>query len=389
MEDQLAVLPLVVSAATVIRLRSLGVSSVRVHTSPNSTSSVKCTSAGAKSPSIFWAAVGAVSSVMDTHTTLFPACAGGRAYGGQARPPSGRPPSRSVEGVDNRTEIREFLATRRAKITPEQVGLPAGGGRRRVPGLRREEVALLAGVSTDYYTRLEKGHIGGVSDASSTPSPGPCTSTRPSGPTCSTSPAPRGRRAAPRGGTRPAYGPASCASSTRWSPHPRSSATAGWTCSPSTRSAARSTRRCSTTRRGPANLARFNFLDPRARDFYPDWDDAAHTSVALLRTEAGRDPHNRDLTDLVGELATRSDEFRTRWAAHDVRLHRTGTKLFHHPGRRRPRARLRRHGAARRPRPDPHRVHRRARLAVGGRAALLASWTATEQLDTLPASNLR
>jgi hypothetical protein len=81
----------------------------------------------------------------------------------------------------------------------------------------------------------------------------------------------------------------------------------------------------------PANLARFCFLDPRACDFYPDWDDAAHTTVALLRTEAGRDPHNRDLTTLVGELATRSDEFRTRWAAHNVRLHQTGTKTFHHP----------------------------------------------------------
>jgi MmyB-like transcription regulator ligand binding domain len=81
----------------------------------------------------------------------------------------------------------------------------------------------------------------------------------------------------------------------------------------------------------PANLARFCFLDPRATGFYPDWDDAANTSVALLRTEAGRDPYDRQLTDLVGELATRSDAFRTRWAAHDVRLHRTGIKHFHHP----------------------------------------------------------
>ena len=81
----------------------------------------------------------------------------------------------------------------------------------------------------------------------------------------------------------------------------------------------------------PANLARFNFLDPRARDFYPNWDDAAHTSVALLRTEAGRDPHNRDLTALVGELATRSGEFRARWAAHNVRLHQRGSKSFNHP----------------------------------------------------------
>ena len=81
----------------------------------------------------------------------------------------------------------------------------------------------------------------------------------------------------------------------------------------------------------PVNLARFCFLDRRAEDFYPDWNDAANTTVALLRTEAGRDPYDRSLTDLVGELATRSDEFRTRWAAHDVRLHHTGTKRFQHP----------------------------------------------------------
>jgi hypothetical protein len=81
----------------------------------------------------------------------------------------------------------------------------------------------------------------------------------------------------------------------------------------------------------PVNLARYCFLDPSAEDFYPDWADAADTTVALLRTEAGRDPYNRALTDLVGELATRSDAFRTRWAAHDVRLHHTGTKRFRHP----------------------------------------------------------
>lgn len=81
----------------------------------------------------------------------------------------------------------------------------------------------------------------------------------------------------------------------------------------------------------PANLARFCFLDPRASDLYPQWEVAADTSVALLRTEAGRDPFDRDLSDLVGELSTRSEPFRTRWARHDVRLHRTGTKAFHHP----------------------------------------------------------
>lgn len=81
----------------------------------------------------------------------------------------------------------------------------------------------------------------------------------------------------------------------------------------------------------PPNLARFNFLDARAHDFYPDWDDAANTSVALLRTEAGRNPYDRGLTDLIGELVTRSDTFRNRWAAHNVRLHRTGMKHFRHP----------------------------------------------------------
>jgi hypothetical protein len=81
----------------------------------------------------------------------------------------------------------------------------------------------------------------------------------------------------------------------------------------------------------PVNLARFRFLDPGARDFYPDFSDSAHTTVALLRTEAGRDPFNKNLTDLIGELSTRSEEFRTLWAAHDVRLHRSGLKHFHHP----------------------------------------------------------
>lgn len=83
--------------------------------------------------------------------------------------------------------------------------------------------------------------------------------------------------------------------------------------------------------RRPVNLARFHFLDPRAHEFYPNWERAADTTVAIMRTEAGRDPRNRELTDLVGELAMRSDEFGTRWAGHDVRLHHTGPKQFNHP----------------------------------------------------------
>jgi hypothetical protein len=81
----------------------------------------------------------------------------------------------------------------------------------------------------------------------------------------------------------------------------------------------------------PANFARFLFLDDRSRGFYPDWERAANDTVAILRTEAGRDPYDRGLTDLVGELSTRSEEFRTRWAAHNVRLHYTGRKHFRHP----------------------------------------------------------
>jgi hypothetical protein len=82
---------------------------------------------------------------------------------------------------------------------------------------------------------------------------------------------------------------------------------------------------------GPANIARFQFLDPVGPDFFPDWNRAADITVALLRTEAGRDPYDRDLTDLIGELCTRSEDFRTRWARHDVRLHHAGAKTFHHP----------------------------------------------------------
>ena len=233
--------------------------------------------------------------------------------------------------MDARSEIREFLTSRRAKITPEQAGLRTYGGQRRVPGLRREEVALLAGVSVDYYTRLERGNASGVSEsvlealaralqldeaerahlfdlaraAGSTPR--------------------RRRRPAPQR-VRPSVqrildtitgapafvrnGRLDILAANRLgrafysehfdSPH------------------------------GPPNSARFIFLDPRATDFYLDWEQVATDAVAVLRSEAGRDPYDRDLSDLVGELSTRSDTFRTRWAAHNVRFHDTGSKRFHH-----------------------------------------------------------
>jgi hypothetical protein len=81
----------------------------------------------------------------------------------------------------------------------------------------------------------------------------------------------------------------------------------------------------------PANFARFCFLDPRAETFYPDWDAAARTTVEILRAAAGRDPYDRELSDLVGELATQSQEFRTHWAVHNVRFHASAAKLFNHP----------------------------------------------------------
>ena len=110
-----------------------------------------------------------------------------------------------------------------------------------------------------------------------------------------------------------------------------SSATPAWTCSPPTRSAGSSTQPIIGDGGRTPNLARFQFLDPASHDFYPDWDRFAHMCVAIMRTEAGRDPHDRGLQDLVGELSTQSETFRRLWGAHDVRTHGTGTKRFHHP----------------------------------------------------------
>ena len=235
-----------------------------------------------------------------------------------------------MDVVDNRAEIRDFLATRRAKITPGQVGLPAGD-RRRVPGLRREEVAVLAGVSTDWYIRLEKGHISGVSDdvldavaralqlneaerdhlfnlaraakPSRTPRRRRKVSIPPSVQRVLDSMT--GTAAFVRNGRLDILG-SNQLGRALYSPVLDEPAHRG-------------------------NIARFDFLDPRASDYYPDHDGALGIAVALLRTEAGRNPHDTDLTELVGELATRSEAFRTRWATHDVRIHRGGVKMFNHP----------------------------------------------------------
>src|SRR5499427_6814916 len=219
--------------------------------------------------------------------------------------------------MDPRTEIREFLATRRAKITPDQAGMPLYGGRRRVPGLRREEVAMLAGVSIDYYTRLEKGNVAGVSDEVL----GAVARARAARPRRSTA-RQRGNQRV-RASVQHILDSAVTAAAFVRNGHLdllAANALAQALYAPLYADPAR-----------PANLARFCFLDPRSQELYPDWDDVANTTVALLRTEAGRDPLNRDLSGLVGELATNSPEFRTRWAAHDVELHHTGVKHFRHP----------------------------------------------------------
>jgi len=234
--------------------------------------------------------------------------------------------------VDNRSDIRDFLATRRARITPEQAGLLPGGGRRRVPGLRREEVAVLAGVSTDWYTRLEKGHITGVSEdvleavaralqldeaertylfdlarAAAKPSRTPA------------------RRGKAQVQPRVQWMLDSMTGSAAFVANGRldivATNTLGWALhSPLFDSPRR-----------PANFARFQFLDPKAHDYYQDWDGAANITVALLRAEAGRRPNDTQLRELVGELSTVSEEFRIRWAAHNVRIHHNGAKRFHHP----------------------------------------------------------
>ena len=235
--------------------------------------------------------------------------------------------------MSTESDIREFLATRRAKITPQRAGLPAYGGTRRVPGLRREEVALLAGVSIDYYVRLERGNLAGASEevldaiaaalqlddaerahlydlARAVAHRSSRRTKRTRGPipdsvlrvldSMTDSPAfiRNGRLdilAVNRLG-RALYSPLYTGSA-----------------------------------KEPVNIARFQILDPRGRDFFPHWEESLNTTVSLLRTEAGRAPHDSDLTGLIGELVTRDEEFRTAWAKHNVRLHQSGRKSFRHP----------------------------------------------------------
>ena len=237
--------------------------------------------------------------------------------------------------MNHRDEARDFLSSRRARITPEQAGVETFGTRRRVAGLRREEVSRLAGVSIDYYTRLERGNLQGVSDSVLDAIAGALQldaaeheHLRDLARHQNATPR-RAGRVVPVATVRPELqylldaiteAPAMiinnrqdivAANDLGYAMH--ADLFAG---------GARPA--------GPANFARFIFLDPQARNFYQDWQRAAHTNVAILRREAGRTPNDRELAALIGELSMRSDDFRELWAAHDVRRHYAGVKSFRH-----------------------------------------------------------
>ncbi|MBO9049026.1 MULTISPECIES: helix-turn-helix transcriptional regulator [Curtobacterium] len=234
--------------------------------------------------------------------------------------------------MNHRDEARDFLSSRRARITPEQAGVETFGTRRRVTGLRREEVARLAGVSIDYYTRLERGNLQGVSDSvldaigrALQLDPAEQEHLRDLSQHQNETPR-RAGRVVPVAAVRPELqylldvvtdAPAMiinnrqdivAANALGFAMH-----------SDLVAAPAR-----------PMNFSRFIFLDPQARNFYQDWQRAAHTNVAILRREAGRTPNDKDLAALIGELSMRSDDFRGLWAAHDVRRHYAGVKSFRH-----------------------------------------------------------
>ena len=233
--------------------------------------------------------------------------------------------------MDSRSEAKEFLASRRAQVTPEQAGLPVYGGNRRVKGLRREEVAYLAGVSADYYIRLERGNLHGVSEqvldalaralrlddaerahlfdlaraANASPSARRRTGNQRVRPSVQrildlvAAPAWVAQRPPRPIGRQPA----------RLRPLLRA-----------------------VDRPGKAAEQRpICVLNPRSQEFFVDWERAADDIVAMLRSEAGRNPYDKALSDLIGELSTRSETFRQRWATHNVRFHRTGRKRLRHP----------------------------------------------------------
>ncbi|MBM9506876.1 helix-turn-helix domain-containing protein [Actinacidiphila acididurans] len=232
--------------------------------------------------------------------------------------------------MDRQREIRDFLVSRRGRVSPRQAGLPALGAHRRVPGLRREEVALLAGVSVDYYVRLERGHLGGASDsvlnavadalqldtAERSHLFDLARSASGRGWEASGDPVPEGvQRVLDVMGVVPAF---------VWNRRLDLVAAnylgyALYAPMFAERSA------------GPVNIARFKFLDPEARSFFYDWEHSIRNTVALLRTGAGMMPEDPGMKDLIAELSAASEPFRRCWRDHEVRLHWDGVKEYEHP----------------------------------------------------------
>ncbi|RBY81345.1 transcriptional regulator [Blastococcus sp. TF02-09] len=230
-------------------------------------------------------------------------------------------------------EIRDFLSTRRARITPEQAGLPAYGGNRRVKGLRREEVAMLAGVSVDYYVRMERGGLAGASESvlnalaealrlDEAERDHLFALARESG-----AHGAQRKRAAPtavRAGVQQMLDAMTDAPA--WVRNGRHDIVA---MNPLARALYSPVL---TTPRRPANTTRFVYLEPdAAREFFVDYDRIANDAAAMLRLEAGKNPGDKALIELVGELSTRSELFGRRWAQHDVKFHRSGQKRLRHP----------------------------------------------------------
>ncbi|MGO1949530.1 MAG: helix-turn-helix transcriptional regulator [Mycobacteriaceae bacterium] len=243
-------------------------------------------------------------------------------------------------------EVREFLTTRRARISPVQVGLPDTGNRR-VPGLRRNEVADLAGISVDYYAKLERGRIAGASSSvleslaralelndAERSHLYDLARAADGAPTSGRSRGRRGSRGRP-GGRPPRESLVrvvdSITGAVAFLRDEMQNIVAVNDLGRAFYSPVIGDALSEDTQDTAPNLARFQFLDPAARDFYPDWDTMAQMCVGVMHAEVGRNPTHRDLQDLVGELSTCSPEFSGLWAAHDVRIHGSGTKRFNHP----------------------------------------------------------
>jgi transcriptional regulator with XRE-family HTH domain len=229
--------------------------------------------------------------------------------------------------MDRRREVRQFLTSRRARLSPDAAGIVTFGEERRVPGLRREEVAVLAGVSVDYYVRLERGDLRGASDSVLDALARALQlndaerlhlddlahgGIRETNPVRDDDVRPSLQRLLDRLDA-PAF-----VRNRRWDHVAANDAGRALL--------------CEMFESEPPNQARYVFLDPRAHRFYRDWDEVAGDIAAMLRLEAGRSPGDRGLADLIQELLDASAEFRSRWETGDVRLSQGGThKRFLHP----------------------------------------------------------